>query len=900
MRARFIFRISYFIFLISALASCTLSMEEWAPREEDLGKEEPVTLENEYGSLTFQFNDSVLFVTESMQEQYLVRVEADSILYFSDNLPREWMPYVDMKMAAGISHLLPYGLNSRVLSVENVGGFYKVVTTRVEIEEVYKELNYELDAGLAQPDLTGFTEEELKDYGYELVVDPETGDSTIVDWNDYDVAHGLRPKAAKRRSLKQYLRRMTRADGEDNNGEGGNGEGDEKPKDGSEDGHKDDGLEEDEDNFASWRENEYINVSYDSRDEAKWKLGSGKAAAVFHEIFSELKKAGKALTGNSSESRNFYSAAELSVVEYKKVHCVRKEKEKYEEQWTDSWWEWKLGLEAGLEFKPLEGEKDKVSCAEHFVYAAKQASDEMRWLRAKSKINAEKKWDNLKIRVIFTTTPIPMAVVAGASFKPIFEINGCISVKGRYVTETLRSGNITEKGKRKFFPNTPVENPEAKPGFHLDEVFLNGSMKLGVGARAYGGIEIAGTASVTIGVNCESFFEGEGSFDVKGATEDYKAGKTDIAYNNFKGSVAFKCEVYGDVTVEVAPLGMSIYDKSVPFKKKTLLNYPVHWGPELTNNIGWAELGEEGAAHDKINGHFTMGKMDGIEAWNALHNYIPAMKCYFGPIKNNKWAWMRPTDIKGEYMADLSKLGPIKANEPYYFTWEGSLEDKAKEVGLQEIQETHVVPVLYYWDGYNPYYGGAINFDQAQKHISKEIIELQEKETKVEVGTPLIETANAYQIYAGPGDDFTTRKIKFISRVYVYNGGRLKDWGVRVYFYDHLGNQLLKPSKVVRVKNSNRSGYFTFIFNIETSWNEYASYIDKNGQPIEAKDMQFSFRVIPFWNNTRVTGAEKMQYINAEDEQSVAYHPIVFSMKDTWSDKYKKSSSWGTVTTKDL
>lgn len=866
-------------------------MEEWAPREEDLGKEEAVTLENEYGSLTFQFNDSVLYVTESIQDQYLVRVEADSILYFSDNLPAEWRPYVGMKMAAGISHLLPYGLNSRVLSVEDVGGFYKVVTTRVEVEEVYQTLDYELDASIAQPDLTGLTEEELKDYGYELVVDPVTGDSTIVDWNEYDVAHGLRPKAAKRRSLKQYIRRMTRADAE-------NGD---KPKDGSEDGHKDDGLEEVEDDYSHWMQDEFIDVHYDSRNENQWRVGKGKAADVFYGIFEELTKATKALTGTLQDGENFYTTADLALVEYNKVHCVRKEKEKYEEQWIDSYWEWQLGLEAGIEFKPLEGNKDKVLDASDFVEYAKWASDRMKDLRQKTKISAEKKWDNLKIRVIFTTTPVPMAVVAGASFKPIIELNGSIAVKGRYITETMRSGNITRNGKREFFPNTPIENPDAKPGLHLDDVFLNGSMKLGVGARVYGGIEIAGTASVTIGINCESFFEGECSFDVKGASENYQQGKTDIAYNNFKGSVAFKCEVYGDVTVEVAPLGMSIYDKSVPFKKKTLINYPLHLGPDLKSTSGWASLGEEGGTKDKINGFYTMGNLEGIEAWSALHVYRPAMKCYFGPISDNKWEYMRPTDIKGDYLPNLSKLGAVKTDEQYYFTWEGSLEKKADELGVDEVSETHVVPVLFYWSGYDPYYGGAITFDQAVKYFSKEVMELSEKEMKVEVGVPLIETEQAFQISAGPGDDYTTRKIKFLSEIWVSNGGRLTDWGVKVYVYDHLKNLILKPAKVVRVKNSNRSGRYTFIFNIETNWNEYASYMDKNGQPIEAKDMTFYFRVIPFWNNIRVQ-SDKMEYIYATDKESVDYHPIVFSKEDTFTEGFNKKNGkgWGTVTTKDL
>ena len=106
MRSRlFLNKLSLSILSAAMLASCTLSMEEWAIPEEQRGQGEIYTEENDYGSISYQFADSVLYVTENIQEQYLVRVEEDSILYFSDQIPEEWRPYVGQKMAAGISHL---------------------------------------------------------------------------------------------------------------------------------------------------------------------------------------------------------------------------------------------------------------------------------------------------------------------------------------------------------------------------------------------------------------------------------------------------------------------------------------------------------------------------------------------------------------------------------------------------------------------------------------------------------------------------------------------------------------------------------------------------------------------------------------------------------------------------
>ena len=200
-----------FVLVFLMQAGCTLSMEEYIVPEEDRGQGELYTQQEEFGTISYQFKDSVLSVTDNIQEKYLVRVESDSILYFSDQIPQQWRPYVGMKLASHITHALPWGLNHKVIAVENLGGILKVTATKVSSDEIYEDLKIYLDAPVGTPDLSGLTEEELKDYGYELMIDPETGDSVIMDWNDYDVARGVRPAGAKRKSLKRYLAR-TRGD----------------------------------------------------------------------------------------------------------------------------------------------------------------------------------------------------------------------------------------------------------------------------------------------------------------------------------------------------------------------------------------------------------------------------------------------------------------------------------------------------------------------------------------------------------------------------------------------------------------------------------------------------------------------------------------------------------------
>ena len=889
---------SLLVFLFTfLLGGCTLSMEDWAPREEDMGKEEPTTIENEYGSITFQFNDSVLYVTENIQEKYLVRVEADSILYFNGSIPREWRPFVGMKMAGGCSHKIPYGLNHKVISVEDQGGILKVVTTRATIEEVYKELNYDIDAGLATPDLSGMTEEELLDYGYELVIDPVTGDSVVMDWNDYDVDHGLRPAGAKRRSLKRYMQRITRAD-DNNNGDNNNG--DDKPKDGSVDGHKDDGIKEEDKNIKdNWETTEYMKVAYDSRDRARWKFGEGRASEAFHILWEAVQVGVDLYKGIEYKGKKFYVATEMQLVENKKVHAKRDEKAEIEESWTDSWTEFDFKAEAGFNYKKTQGQKISQGC--EFLVAMADASEQLKELRKKGKIHASKGWDNLKIRVIFTTTPIPMAIVAGANFTPIVQFNGNVAVSGKYTSKTTRAGYRVEKGKRYNYKNEEIVNKDALPGLTFNDMFLNGSFKLGANARVYGGIEFAGTLSVTIGVNADLFAYGNCSFNVTEAVKD----KPDegCIYDNFSGTMGLKCEVYGDLTFAVAPLGLKVWDKKLDFKPhKTLMDYPVRMGASMNEVKGDCKMNGNG---DQVTGYYAPTKLDGLNAWMGLHTYYPGMRCYFGPIKNNKWFYLKPADAWYKPLGDVSKQELKETG--YFFVFEGDLKAKAKELGVDQIGDLNLVPTFYTLEGYNPYFGGSITWDKLEKYIGNNTIKLDNFAYKTDAGEPRVETHTADQLWAWDADaDAGKRSIGFFSTVVVKNGGRIGDWGVKVYLYDHL-KRIIKTKSganyyVIRPSNANRSGRYTFQFSFKTNWSEYLPYYDKDGNLIEdvRKNMKLYFRVIPFWEDPNVQGMYERKYINATDYDSKKHYPLQYEYEDPLTMEElteENSKTFGSVTT---
>ena len=183
--------------MLTTLAACTLSTEDWVKSEENKGYGELETISNEYMKLEYQYKSDTRSLTDSIQ-QYIINVEADSIIYFMDNLPQEWVPKAGKCVVANCCELFPMGLVGRVLSVERREGMYKVVTTPAELDDAFEDFNLDLDTKI-------FTDN----------TDVETIDSASALIDDAARAKAMSLKKVKKRPSRRRITHRKGADGKE-------------------------------------------------------------------------------------------------------------------------------------------------------------------------------------------------------------------------------------------------------------------------------------------------------------------------------------------------------------------------------------------------------------------------------------------------------------------------------------------------------------------------------------------------------------------------------------------------------------------------------------------------------------------------------------------------------------
>ena len=129
------------------LSACTLSMEEWVETEEEKGYNDVETVTNDFYTLNYEYKENCRSLTDEIQK-YIAEVEADSIIYFLDNTPSEWLPKAGGYVVANCCENFPMGLMGRVLSVDKANGLIKVVTTEAELKDCFEEFDFDFDADL--------------------------------------------------------------------------------------------------------------------------------------------------------------------------------------------------------------------------------------------------------------------------------------------------------------------------------------------------------------------------------------------------------------------------------------------------------------------------------------------------------------------------------------------------------------------------------------------------------------------------------------------------------------------------------------------------------------------------------------------------------------------------------
>ena len=860
------------------LTSCTLSMDDYTIAEEDRGKDEIYTERNEYGSVSYQFREGVLYVTANVQ-QYLVRVEADSILYFNGNMPDDWKPFPGLKLAASISHILPYGLNHMVLRVEDMGGILKATTTRVATDDIYEHLSYCFDGGVPMPDLSGLTEEELLDYGYQLTVDPVTGDTVITDWNDYDVANGLRPAQAKRRSMKRY-QRMTRGDDDIEEGELDN-----------------DGISE-----SVW-----CDQFWDTRDLEGLAQAKGLIGAAWRGMFNIIKQSANAAKKNLSATnwKNLepYFGFGLKVTDYKKFHIEEDRDKKYELKYTDEWSTWDVRAEAGLSYSP----QFKRSQETRATYG--NAEDMFEKMKAVQKVgggaeikkntikaSASRSWEHTRVRIpIGFIGSIPVAIVGGANFSPTFEVNGSISVNLTYTTDKLRTIHKVEKG-----VTTDTTIVLEKGTISKSEICGDVSVKIGAGVRGFVGFEVAGSVGVTVGYNLEAYVEGDAHITILAADIDVDNGA--VQYAGLSLNAFLTLQHYWDVQLFVAPLGIEVYNKElVKGDTKVIMKKDLKFGPNIEHVSSKVLFGyERGEGYDDdsgiVTGRYVTGDMNIFKDWLlSSADYYPGMKIYFGPVEDNVWTYMYPMRGQGketqygyEALPNMGDWKTIQQNTTYDFVWQGDLKQVAQENKKERIDEVHMIPILYtYKSGYNP--AGDSPLEAKPFIQDAEMIVMDGYPTWQNVAEPLIYTTSTGQLSSedlgmhesgsliGQGDNTWAmakhvQRYEFYTTVNVTGGSRMKEWGLDLKIYNPQKKRISGSHRIIKV-NKLRSGTYTFIFRFDSDWEGNKSLVDDDGKEIPN---QLYFTVKPYWIDPRTSGATTY----ATDNLSTAKHPIKYDFND--------------------
>ena len=149
-------------YLLAVLLPMFASCEKEDVFEDDVikGVEAPQTEKTDEYTVTYQYQDEVI-VLGTNRLNYLVRVEADTILYFSDATPEEFLPEEGDVISAGISDKTPYGLGNVVIERTEVDHTYRCVTTSASLNQIFKKLKWNANIELLNyANTEGFYDED--------------------------------------------------------------------------------------------------------------------------------------------------------------------------------------------------------------------------------------------------------------------------------------------------------------------------------------------------------------------------------------------------------------------------------------------------------------------------------------------------------------------------------------------------------------------------------------------------------------------------------------------------------------------------------------------------------------------------------------------------------------------
>lgn len=761
-----------------ALVGCTLSIEDELPQPEEMGFDEPVTIENELGTVTYQFQDDVLYVTERVQEH--ITVINDSTFFYDGSTPKEWRPYVGCKLAASVSHLLYNGLNNRVIRVTPQDGGYLVETERTTIEDVYKELSYNLDVENNIPYVTDDTSPEtLEALGIEKI-----NDSTYYSWALYDE---MRDKAL---GIK----------------------------------HKDKTRTSESVDTYKEGTNKLLDITIDTR--SGLISGIKESYRAWDEVALYMKEKAASLTKKAKEkgiagglfSGEFYAALHVSRVSHTRTHVMRDEKLQKEENWTESYDVYTFGSEAGYAIEQdiaSSTTAEKVGKQATFIKNAnahkafRPFTEGQNLLGSYFDKNAPKiKMPSFNIKFgAFMLGPVPFNLCFKGGVDVELSLQGCFAASMSATTETWRKGYKIANGHE-----TQVNELVKKGTVVTNEAVVDGNLAIGVSGRVAIGLEIAGSAGFDIGLNAECYLKAEGKIG-------YMPSVNADTYITASGNVHFYAEAYGDVQVYLAPLGMSLWNKQLcKFLNVSLFDFTSSFSPKVAYVGGNANQTQQG--DHLVNAYFALNQLGFTKSLLTTKKASPQMRLYFGPYKED-----------GEYInmllvdKDNNLITVEEADERtnYYFYWIGNIPDDVSYCTLvpclgstkPDLDKESVICTDY----------------QQVLEVGKPKIDIISKLTHQSYGG---EAITAYNVVKGSAESYVDvnaessgggvsidvnklRQYDLMAGFSVKNGSYIDSWRIKVEIYDQYKKKLATVPVKMSAKN-NKTGVYTLVFTFFSNW----------------------------------------------------------------------------------
>ena len=483
------------------IAGCTLMMDEVdEPEPEEVGFDEVATYEDEYVTVSYQYQDGVQPVTENVLE-YVVESDDPSLLYLMDNVPEKWVPKEGEYVAGGCNPKIPDGLCRKVVGVPHENGMYIIELAPATEDEVYKELEYTADFDYNMPSNSSLQEIDS------TMTDEEKAAATFYDWSIYN---GTNADSVFDDSTSEEIK--TRANG--------------------------DLVVEDK------KETNYlVDFHFDTRFEKDLTKGPGKIV--------------------KGELLNFCKALNISATPYFALNLIRKDELHYhtyhnkhtktDSVYTISTPHFDFRTELGLDFDGKLGANDAGHWADtkkFYDYCQKHA-DKLKALGKTSRLAKFERTSKGAIRIP-TGCPVPLCIIIEPTVEPILTIGGAVGGHWKWTGDTYKQGTVQQGDYKK-----EIKEEIKKGSFQLGECYVHGYIKFGVLARLGLGVELARSATVTVGIGAEASVE-LGYDNSKDAESLYDLGKDLIEPYRSVTNMSYNIQVKGfiDLKVTFSPLGL--------------------------------------------------------------------------------------------------------------------------------------------------------------------------------------------------------------------------------------------------------------------------------------------------------------------------------------------------------